>query len=237
MRNWIQEKPNDFIKENMLSSRYNVDGHNVITSEDNELYQTGGESEKRGSEYADNQLSDDDFLPVSDNSKNEDGNVDSNLIENEEQKLLIELDNKSNDLDGQFTSELKVQPEKEYTAVEMPHISLEDARIKIGRAENSNHEIYWEYGNKGLANRHLLISGKSGQGKTYFMQCLLLEKSKLGLSSIVIDYTEGFLPNQLEPEFVEFLGGKLKQKIVYSEKLPYKSISKKYSRYWWYTIT
>ena len=52
------------------------------------------------------------------------------------------------------------------------------------------------------------------------MQCLLLEKSKLGISSVVIDYTEGFLPNQLESEFVEFLGDKLKHKIVYSEKLP-----------------
>ncbi|MDQ7235220.1 DUF87 domain-containing protein, partial (plasmid) [Bacillus pacificus] len=77
-----------------------------------------------------------------------------------------------------------------------------------------------EYGNKGLANRHLLISGKSGQGKTYFMQCLLLEKSKQGIPSIVIDYTEGFLPNQLEDEFVQAMGTKLKQKIVYSEQLP-----------------
>jgi DNA phosphorothioation-dependent restriction protein DptH len=49
---------------------------------------------------------------------------------------------------------------------------------------------------------------------------LLLEKSRLGISSIVIDYTEGFLPNQLEPEFVENLGNKLRQTIVYSEKLP-----------------
>src|SRR5690606_12754566 len=97
---------------------------------------------------------------------------------------------------------------------------LEKVRIKIGKAENSNREIYWEYGNKGLANRHLLISGKSGQGKTYFMQCLLLEKSKVGIPSIVIDYTEGFLPNQLEPEFLEYLGDKLKHKIIYSEKLP-----------------
>ncbi|MDA1810949.1 MULTISPECIES: DNA phosphorothioation-dependent restriction protein DptH [Bacillus] len=97
---------------------------------------------------------------------------------------------------------------------------LEESRILIGKAENSNRKIYWEYGNKGLANRHLLISGKSGQGKTYFMQCLLLEKSKQGIPSIVIDYTEGFLPNQLEDEFVQAMGTKLKQKIVYSEQLP-----------------
>ncbi len=35
---------------------------------------------------------------------------------------------------------------------------LEESRILIGKAENSNRKIYWEYGNKGLANRHLLIS-------------------------------------------------------------------------------
>ncbi|CEH29399.1 restriction endonuclease [Aneurinibacillus migulanus] len=97
---------------------------------------------------------------------------------------------------------------------------IEEARMLIGKAENSNRKIFWEYGNKGLANRHLLISGKSGQGKTYFMQCLLLEKSKQGIPSIVVDYTEGFLPNQLETQFVEYLGKKLKQKIVYSEQLP-----------------
>ena len=99
-------------------------------------------------------------------------------------------------------------------------IELKNIRIKLGKAANSNRDIYWEFGNPALANRHLLISGGSGQGKTYFMQCLLLEKAKLGLSSIVIDYTEGFLPNQLEPEFVEYLGSKLKQKVVISEKLP-----------------
>ncbi|WP_059104434.1 DNA phosphorothioation-dependent restriction protein DptH [Shouchella shacheensis] len=98
--------------------------------------------------------------------------------------------------------------------------SLEDTRILIGEAENSNRKIYWEYGNPGLANRHLLISGKSGQGKTYFMQCLLLEKAKAGISSIIIDYTEGFLPNQLEPEFNDALGKRIQQKIVYNDKFP-----------------
>ena len=93
-------------------------------------------------------------------------------------------------------------------------------RVLLGTAENSTRKVYWEYDHSGLANRHLLISGKSGQGKTYFMQCLLLELSKRNISSIVIDYTEGFLPNQLEPEFVGFLGSKLNQRVVYNEKVP-----------------
>lgn len=100
------------------------------------------------------------------------------------------------------------------------NLDLMNVRIKIGTAKNSQKEIFWEYGNKDLDNRHLLISGGSGQGKTYFMQCILLELSKVGIPSIVIDYTEGFLPNQLEPEFKDLLGQNLIHKIVYNEKLP-----------------
>ncbi|WP_232540686.1 DNA phosphorothioation-dependent restriction protein DptH [Lysinibacillus fusiformis] len=98
--------------------------------------------------------------------------------------------------------------------------SLSDVRILLGTVEHSEKEIFWEYGHNELANRHLLISGKSGQGKTYFMQCLLLEKSKQGISSLIVDYTEGFLPNQLEDEFIEALGDRFKQRVVYTEKLP-----------------
>ncbi|MGR9049737.1 DNA phosphorothioation-dependent restriction protein DptH [Halobacillus faecis] len=101
-----------------------------------------------------------------------------------------------------------------------PENNLEDVRVLIGEAVGSNKKIYWEYGNKQLANRHMLISGKSGQGKTYFMQCLLLEQALHHISSIIIDYTEGFLPNQLEVEFVESLGEKLSQSIVYNEGFP-----------------
>ncbi|MFY4775833.1 DNA phosphorothioation-dependent restriction protein DptH [Metabacillus sp. RGM 3146] len=119
-----------------------------------------------------------------------------------------------------FDKEAKVEKKETDLDFTNKRLPLENARILIGKAANSNKDIYWEYGNSGLANRHLLISGKSGQGKTYFMQCLLLEKSKLGIPSIIIDYTEGFLPNQLEEEFVSALGDHLKQKIVYSEKLP-----------------
>lgn len=100
---------------------------------------------------------------------------------------------------------------------------LMDIRIKIGEIEGLQKNVYWEfgsYGQKGITNRHLLISGKSGQGKTYLMQCLLLELSKQGISSLIIDYTDGFLTNQLNPVFVEALGEHLKERLVYVNKLP-----------------
>src|SRR5699024_7105670 len=76
------------------------------------------------------------------------------------------------------------------------------------------------FGNKNLSNRHLLITGKSGQGKTYFMQCLLYELSKNNIDSLIVDYTDGFLPNQLESTFVERLGEKLETRFIYRDKLP-----------------
>lgn len=105
-------------------------------------------------------------------------------------------------------------------------MDLETVRVLIGKVKGSNHNLYWEYGHKGLANRHLLISGKSGQGKTYFMQTLLYELSKQNISSSVIDYTNGFTLPQLEDEFRDSVGDKLKNHIVYSDKLPINPFAK-----------
>ncbi|REI09675.1 DNA-binding protein [Staphylococcus felis] len=97
---------------------------------------------------------------------------------------------------------------------------LESIRIPLGYIKGSNETLYWEYGHPKLPNRHLLISGKSGQGKTYFMQCLLYEMAKVKIDSLVVDYTDGFLVNQLEEEFVNSLGDNIVTKYVYRDKIP-----------------
>ncbi|MFJ7850010.1 DNA phosphorothioation-dependent restriction protein DptH [Peribacillus sp. NPDC097206] len=199
MRMWIQERSSDFVKEDLLSYQFQKDGKEEITSS-RVIPQTTADQTGEDELYRPT-------LPIKDNLP------EGNTSEVKPEQDLTDTREK----EASEYTDLKGINDQEQT--KKPTL-LEDVRIKIGRAENSNREIFWEYGNKGLANRHLLISGKSGQGKTYFMQCLLLEKAKLGIPSIVIDYTEGFLPNQLEPEFVEYLGDKLKQKIVYSDKLP-----------------
>ena len=83
--------------------------------------------------------------------------------------------------------------------------NIEDCRILIGQAIDNQKSVYWEYGNKDLANRHLIVFGRSGQGKTYCIQGLLMEMAKADCNSLVIDYTNGFLPNHLESEFNEFV--------------------------------
>ena len=75
-------------------------------------------------------------------------------------------------------------------------------RVEIGNDTFSGEKIYWEYGHKDLANRHLIIFGSSGQGKTYCIQGLMMSLADSNIRSLVIDYTNGFLPNHLEPEFI-----------------------------------
>lgn len=50
--------------------------------------------------------------------------------------------------------------------------SLENIRVLIGKNKMST-DVYWEFGSPQMANRHLLITGTSGQGKTYSIQTML----------------------------------------------------------------
>ena len=97
--------------------------------------------------------------------------------------------------------------------VDPPSVDLrfESIRILLGEEVKTKKKYYWEYGHPELENRHILISGKSGVGKTYFMQCLLLELTKNNISSLIFDYTDGFKKSKLEPEFKEFLGDRIDQ--------------------------
>lgn len=97
---------------------------------------------------------------------------------------------------------------------------LEDIRILLGEEFRTKKKIYWEYGHPQLENRHILISGKSGVGKTYFMQCMLLELARNNVSSIIFDYTDGFKKSKLEPEFKEYLGDRVEQFHIQLKQFP-----------------
>jgi DNA phosphorothioation-dependent restriction protein DptH len=100
-------------------------------------------------------------------------------------------------------TETKVYQEDVTISSSSKESNIENCRILIGKALDDQRKVYWEYGNKDLANRHLIIFGQSGQGKTYCIQAILLELAKHQLNSMVVDYTDGFLPEHLEKEFKE----------------------------------
>ena len=86
---------------------------------------------------------------------------------------------------------------------ESPMAYPRECRVEIGQDTLTGEKVFWEYGHKDLANRHLIIFGSSGQGKTYCIQGLLMSLADAQIRSLVIDYTNGFLPNHLETEFIE----------------------------------
>ncbi|CAI4148611.1 conserved hypothetical protein [Alteromonas macleodii] len=98
----------------------------------------------------------------------------------------------------------------------LPSFKVPD-RVLIGTRRN-NEPVYWHFGHPKLANRHMLIFGASGSGKTYGIQCLLSELAAQQVRSFIIDYTNGFLPSQVEHEFNKV--GKPRNHLVKTDKLP-----------------
>lgn len=144
---------------------------------------------------------------------------DINEFNNENTMLKPEVERKEEKIDYNSESHLPIQKTE--------NTNLSNIRIPLGKIKGSNQTLYWEYGDPRLSNRHLLISGKSGQGKTYFMQCLLYEMAKVKIDSLVIDYTDGFLLNHLESEFIESLGDNLVTKYIFKDKIPINPFKKK----------
>jgi DNA phosphorothioation-dependent restriction protein DptH len=90
-------------------------------------------------------------------------------------------------------------------------------RVLLGQTTSGSRKVFWEFGHDELNNRHMLIFGSSGMGKTYTIQCLLFELGRSGQNSLIVDYTNGFFDNQLETEIREQL--KPTQHVVRKEPL------------------
>jgi hypothetical protein len=120
------------------------------------------------------------------------------------------------DAENNNTAELKEQCAHD---VIEKHNNIEDIRVLIGK-DRLDSDVYWEFGNKGLSNRHLLITGTSGQGKTYGIQTMLYEISKTHISTVVFDYTEGFREDQLEKKFLDKMQGRIDNRVVYFVGVP-----------------
>ncbi len=74
-------------------------------------------------------------------------------------------------------------------------------RILLGKTKTGK-EVFWEFGHPKLNNRHFLIFGNSGMGKTYAIQAILAELARKGQNSLIADYTNGFLNKQLQESFL-----------------------------------
>jgi DNA phosphorothioation-dependent restriction protein DptH len=68
---------------------------------------------------------------------------------------------------------------------------------------NNRQPVSWDpYPTGGTANPHLMIVGESGYGKTYAIQCLLVEIVSAGKSAVIFDYGQGFDGRSVNPAFM-----------------------------------
>lgn len=79
-----------------------------------------------------------------------------------------------------------------------PPLPLVTKDISFGTTGKMLTPVNWPFHHKQLNNRHMLIFGSSGSGKTYAIQCILSELARAGLSSFIVDYTDGFLTHHTE---------------------------------------
>lgn len=216
--------------ETMTNKNEEQDGSNIETESDNSSTKSTNEETVeviKPNEAESEENNSNDHQPIIDNHKPTTERVKDNHPESD---LLEELDNIDNLLDNVNTddvdlSDIAVKENEEESnksdksKIEIKKTNIEDIRIWIGK-DSYNKDVYWDFGNKGLNNRHLLITGTSGQGKTYAIQTLLYELMKTNISAVAFDYTEGFRTDQLAPAFVSSLDNKLNQIVAYINGVP-----------------
>jgi DNA phosphorothioation-dependent restriction protein DptH len=143
-------------------------------------------------------------------------NIQQELVE-EIKKVDVEKEDSTNENDlKDFELERIIKPDEKTVSIEFPY-SQPPEKLLIGNKSNGE-PVYWHYGHPQLANRHMLLFGSSGSGKTYGIQCLLAEMAKERMRSLIIDYTDGFLPNQVETRFREVTNPQ--NHFVITDKLP-----------------
>lgn len=138
---------------------------------------------------------------------------------NDEKAVDEEVEEKIYGSDLDVETEDKVVSSDSVSEQDNTKVDLDNTRVLIG-TDKLSEKVCWEFGHKQLANRHLLITGTSGQGKTYSIQTMLYELSKSNVSSVIFDYTEGFRVDQLEEDFVNKMGNHINQRVCKFENVP-----------------
>lgn len=76
-----------------------------------------------------------------------------------------------------------------------------DTEILLGKDARGN-DIYWYFGSEftKVPNKHMLVIGGSGSGKSYAIKCILTELARANQASVIVDYTTGFSMGTLKKE-------------------------------------
>lgn len=152
-----------------------------------------------------------DEIEITEILDNDDANCEINKVHD-----LGEQKEEINEAKSDNQSDLEKKNEMSWTS----SAAYGSGKICLGLNSNITNElIYWHFGDEKMSNRHILITGKSGQGKTYAIQGMMLEIVRQNIPVVIFDYTGGFVPDKMENIVKEELGDKIKQEIVLLNKL------------------
>lgn len=195
------------LNSNKKTIRYTLDIENPIPED--KVDDTNNEEIKRDDSY-----SKEDTQLVTDSS-------------NDENMPNVKIEESTSEINSGDEGEIGVVSSEDFDEKEDTIVDLDNTRVLIGTDKLSD-KVCWEFGHKQLANRHLLITGTSGQGKTYSIQTMLYELSKSNVSSVIFDYTEGFRLDQLEEDFVSKMGNHINQRVCKFENVPINPFKRQY---------
>lgn len=187
--------------------RYTLDIENLIPKE--KVDDKNDEKIRR-----DDSVAKEDTQPVMDSS-------------NEENISNVEIEESISEINADDERKIGDVSSEDFAEKDDMIVNLDNTRVLIGTDKLSD-KVCWEFGHKQLANRHLLITGTSGQGKTYSIQTMLYELSKSNVSSVIFDYTEGFRLDQLEEDFVNKMGNHINQRVCKFENVPINPFKRQY---------
>lgn len=75
-----------------------------------------------------------------------------------------------------------------------PYVEPDNLYFKIGKSMEHGSEVYWDFEDEKIPNKHMLITGESGYGKSFFLSRLVKQASEQKLTTVVI-HLEGNLPS------------------------------------------
>ena len=170
-------------------------------------------------------------LPVADDTSEKNEVIVPPLVENqngeEKPDIPYQNENNGNNIAADSTTDYKVDDvvNTEQMGDQVPEFKLTPPSIQPIKNQplfgyHGNQPIYWEYSSTLLSNRHLVIGGRSGQGKTYFVQSVLKQLVENGQSALIVDFSSSYTKSQLNSNFLDLLGDRLEERIVYYEGFP-----------------
>jgi len=112
-----------------------------------------------------------------------------------------------------------------------PYIEPNTLHFELGRDMEYSSNVYWNFEDENIPNKHMLLTGQSGCGKSFFLSKLIKQASEQKLTTVVI-HLQGDLPSADNPIVIDMADDKpgidLDNKELYNGETVFSLLQKTY---------